>query len=88
MPDETPVYQLFKDLIPGKWKKPKSAFLTDKVYWRCHMEISQRYRGCLLGLAVGDAVGTHLEFKRPGNFKPITDMIDSSDLATSNPLQT
>src|ERR1035437_5610419 len=38
------------------------------------MENSQRYRGCFLGLAVGDAVGTTLEFKRPGSFKPIKDM--------------
>ena len=28
-----------------------------------------------MGLAVGDAVGTTLEFKRPGTFEPITDMI-------------
>ena len=34
-----------------------------------------RYRGSLLGLAVGDAVGTSLEFKRPGNFEPINDMV-------------
>jgi len=34
-----------------------------------------RYRGALIGLAVGDAVGTALEFRRPGTFKPITDMI-------------
>jgi hypothetical protein len=34
-----------------------------------------RYRGSLLGLAVGDALGTTLEFKAPGTFKPITDMI-------------
>jgi ADP-ribosylglycohydrolase len=34
-----------------------------------------RYRGCLLGLAVGDALGTTLEFKRPGTFKPISDMV-------------
>lgn len=34
-----------------------------------------RYRGCLLGLAVGDALGTTLEFKRPGTFEPIHDMI-------------
>ena len=38
------------------------------------MERIQRYRGCLLGLAVGDAVGTTLEFKPPGSFKPISDM--------------
>jgi len=34
-----------------------------------------RFRGCLLGLAVGDAVGTTLEFKSPGLFTPINDMI-------------
>lgn len=33
-----------------------------------------RFRGCLLGLAVGDAVGTTLEFKPPGSFQPITGM--------------
>ncbi len=31
----------------------------------------ERYRGCLLGLAVGDALGTTLEFKSPGTFAPI-----------------
>ncbi len=34
-----------------------------------------RYLGCLIGLAVGDALGTTLEFKRPGSFKPIKDMV-------------
>ena len=33
-----------------------------------------RFLGCLLGLAVGDAVGTTLEFKARGSFTPITDM--------------
>jgi len=31
--------------------------------------------GALVGLAVGDAVGTTLEFKPPGTFTPITDMV-------------
>jgi ADP-ribosylglycohydrolase len=39
------------------------------------MDTKDRFRGCLLGLAVGDAVGTTLEFKPPGSFKPITDMV-------------
>ncbi|HEY9838684.1 MAG TPA: ADP-ribosylglycohydrolase family protein [Vampirovibrionales bacterium] len=39
------------------------------------MEKIARYRGCLLGLAVGDALGTTLEFKKPGTFTPITDMV-------------
>src|SRR5690606_31385470 len=39
------------------------------------MTIEDRAVGALLGLAVGDAVGTTLEFKRPGTFEPITDMV-------------
>ncbi len=38
--------------------------------------IQDRHRGCLLGLAIGDAVGATLEFQRPGTFEPITDMVD------------
>jgi ADP-ribosylglycohydrolase len=34
-----------------------------------------RYKGCLMGLAVGDAVGTTVEFKAPGFFAPVTDMV-------------
>ena len=34
-----------------------------------------RYRGCLLGLAAGDALGTTLEFEQPGTFEPIEDMV-------------
>ncbi|OKH39333.1 ADP-ribosylglycohydrolase [[Phormidium ambiguum] IAM M-71] len=39
------------------------------------MEKITRYRGSLLGLAVGDAVGTTLEFRSPGTFTPIKDMV-------------
>jgi ADP-ribosyl-[dinitrogen reductase] hydrolase len=39
------------------------------------MELRDRYRGVLLGLAVGDALGITLEFKRPGTFTPITGMV-------------
>ncbi len=39
------------------------------------METVDRYRGCLLGLAVGDALGTTLEFRAPGSFAPINDMV-------------
>ncbi|WP_137939850.1 ADP-ribosylglycohydrolase family protein [Chitinivorax sp. B] len=34
-----------------------------------------RFRGCLLGLATGDAVGTTVEFCCRGTFTPVTDMI-------------
>ena len=34
-----------------------------------------RFRGCLLGLATGDAVGTTAEFQRRGSFSPVTDLV-------------
>ena len=39
------------------------------------MNTIARYRGALLGLATGDAVGTTLEFTTPGRFTPIEDMV-------------
>jgi ADP-ribosyl-[dinitrogen reductase] hydrolase len=39
------------------------------------MDILERFQGCLVGLAVGDAVGTTLEFKPKGSFTPIADMV-------------
>jgi ADP-ribosylglycohydrolase len=33
-----------------------------------------RYRGSILGLAIGDALGAPLEFKQPGLFEPVTGM--------------
>ena len=41
---------------------------------RCS-DLRSRFRGCLFGLAVGDAVGTTLEFEAPGTFEPIDDMV-------------
>lgn len=38
-------------------------------------KLKDRFRGALLGLAVGDALGTPLEFKKPGSFEPINGMI-------------
>jgi ADP-ribosyl-[dinitrogen reductase] hydrolase len=39
------------------------------------MNILDRYRGCLLGLACGDALGTTLEFTPPDEVQPVTDII-------------
>ena len=36
--------------------------------------LQDRARGCLLGLAAGDAVGTTVEFQPPGTFEPVADM--------------
>ncbi len=35
----------------------------------------ERYRGCLLGLAAGDALGATLDFRPPGSFAPLKDMV-------------
>lgn len=40
-----------------------------------------RVRGALLGLAVGDALGTTLEFQPPGTFEPIDDMVGGGPFA-------
>ena len=39
------------------------------------IEARDRYRGALLGLTVGDAIGTTVEFAPPGTFEPVRDMI-------------
>ena len=38
------------------------------------IDLRDRLRGSLLGLAVCDAVGTTVEFMPPGSFDPVTDM--------------
>ncbi|RMG56347.1 MAG: ADP-ribosylglycohydrolase family protein, partial [Bacteroidetes bacterium] len=38
------------------------------------LNLQDRARGALLGLATGDALGTTLEFTRPGSFTPLTDI--------------
>jgi ADP-ribosyl-[dinitrogen reductase] hydrolase len=39
------------------------------------MKTLERFLGSLLGLACGDALGTTLEFKPPGSFEPISDIV-------------
>jgi ADP-ribosyl-[dinitrogen reductase] hydrolase len=39
------------------------------------MDQIERTRGALLGLAAGDAVGTTVEFRPPGSFQPLTDLV-------------
>lgn len=40
-----------------------------------NLSLEERYCGCLLGLACGDAVGTTVEFSPRGTFIPLTDMV-------------
>lgn len=39
------------------------------------LQLIERYRGCLLGLAVGDALGAPVKFRPPGSFTPVPDMM-------------
>jgi ADP-ribosylglycohydrolase len=39
------------------------------------VEAKARYEGALVGLAAGDALGTTVEFKAPGTFAPMTDIV-------------
>ena len=52
-------------LSSGGLKRPLERKMADLT----------RFRGCLLGLAVGDAVGTTVEFCPRGTFAPMVDMI-------------
>ena len=53
-----------------EWQeRPEEENSTGEISMR------DRFRGCLLGLAAGDALGTTLEFKAPGTFEPIDDMV-------------
>lgn len=45
------------------------------------MDLRDRYRGSLLGLAIGDALGTTLEFSQPGSFLPLEDMVGGGPLS-------
>ena len=44
-------------------------------------DLRDRYRGALLGLAAGDAVGTTVEFSAPGSFAPVTDIVGGGPFA-------
>src|SRR5690606_16649466 len=39
------------------------------------LTLQDRYDGCLLGLACGDALGAAVEFKPRGSFEPLRDII-------------
>jgi ADP-ribosyl-[dinitrogen reductase] hydrolase len=85
-PDEalTNLADKWRSCAKSQWK-PNSPETPEQVRWvkewprhrsRLHFPTTrERYRGALLGLAAGDALGTTLEFKPPGTFAPLTDMI-------------
>lgn len=60
---------------PKPKRKPTAAAATSADQPDVLAKRRQFCRATLLGLAVGDAVGTTLEFKSPGSFWPLTDMV-------------
>lgn len=40
------------------------------------MELIERYRGAMMGLAAGDALGTTLEFTFQGRFEPVAETVE------------
>ena len=51
-----------------QWTEPSRGDIAE-------VDARSRFRGCLVGLAVGDALGTTLEFRPLGSFTPIDDMV-------------
>ena len=47
----------------------------NKISATRNVQTKDRFRGCLLGLAAGDALGTTLEFQTRGSFTPIDDIV-------------
>ncbi len=47
------------------------------------MTLRSRFRGALLGLAAGDAVGTTVEFQAPGSFTTLDDMVGGGPFSLS-----
>jgi ADP-ribosyl-[dinitrogen reductase] hydrolase len=57
-------------------------FKTPFIYFVSEPNLipQDRYRECLLGLAVGDALGTTVEFCRPGSFIHVNEIIGGGPL--------
>jgi ADP-ribosyl-[dinitrogen reductase] hydrolase len=63
-------------LLPAGWKPPTGFTIgISRTNPRLVLDLRDRVRGALIGLAAGDALGATNEFKRPGTFTPITDMV-------------
>lgn len=48
--------------------------MTNHIFSEPESKIRERFQGCLIGLAVGDALGAPVEFLKRGEFEPVTDM--------------
>ena len=61
--------------VPTYGGKPMEPLLPSREEYIAEYEArKRRFRGALVGLATGDALGTSVEFMAPGSFDPVTDM--------------
>ena len=67
-----PEMRLRKMLAP-KSRISRASMKEKKADPEKEMKPLQRYRGCLMGLAAGDALGAAIEFEAPGSFRPSAD---------------
>ncbi|CAA9505370.1 MAG: ADP-ribosylglycohydrolase family protein [uncultured Rubrobacteraceae bacterium] len=75
---ETPEQEEYVRNVGKNWRKGLRRTSGGQAGGPTQLE---RYRGCLLGLAAGDALGTALEFKRPGTFRTLSDMVGGGPFA-------
>jgi ADP-ribosyl-[dinitrogen reductase] hydrolase len=58
------------------WRRRREAGrVPEPTELRTVAELRQRFQGALLGLAVGDALAAATQFRRPGSFTPVGDML-------------
>jgi ADP-ribosylglycohydrolase len=50
-----------------------AAFAADEL--AAARGLRDRFRGALLGLAIGDALGASVQYRKPGTFPPVSDLI-------------
>ena len=60
---------------------PEPDPLLDPATLAAARSLRERFVGALLGLAVGDAVGAATQFRRPGSFTPVGDLIGGGPFA-------
>lgn len=57
-----------------RWPAPLDPTLDDDAMAATHA-LRQRFTGALLGLAVGDALAAATQFRKPGSFTPVGDLL-------------
>jgi len=66
-------YVVYRTAVPTPTDTESKEYYQ-RIGVDCDDDIN-RFRGALLGCALGDALGTTLEFKAPGTFEPINDIV-------------